>query len=88
MLSQVPEILVVIQDVPGEVVTYPDAFRFSQAQVGASTMPFFGPHVLSGRWEGWGLASSSFNSLNWQGGPSLICRGSPSLHWFFILPTL
>lgn len=48
MLSQVPEILIVIQDVPGEVVTYPDAFRFSQAQVGASTMPFFGPHVWYG----------------------------------------
>ena len=47
-----PEMLVLIQDMPGEVVTYPDAFRFSKAYVGVSTIPYFCPQAPFGGQEG------------------------------------
>lgn len=48
------EMLVLFQNVPGEVITYPDVFRFSQVHVGVSTIPNFCPCALFGGRERWG----------------------------------
>lgn len=48
------EMLILIQDVSSDVVIPPDAFRFSEAHVGVSAIPYFCPHALFGGREGWG----------------------------------
>ena len=66
----------------------PQCFQVLPSPSGCFYHAFLWPPCLIWRVGRVGLASSSFTSLNWQGVSSLMCRGPPSLHWFFILPTL
>lgn len=75
-----PEMLVLVQDVPGEVVTYPQAFRFSKAYVSVSTIPYFCPHALFGWQEGLGDRGNCFFLSLWSAPPPTTERVFPLLY--------